>query len=80
MRFVLFGLAVAVMMFGTSARAESYPWCAQYSGAMSGATNCGFVSLAQCMGTVSGAGGSCVQNPAYQPPAPKARKNKKNTS
>ena len=66
MRFALLGLVGAVMVFGTRAK---YPWCAQYSGrALGGAQNCGFVSFAQCMATVSGIGGFCVQNTMYQPP------------
>ena len=36
--------------------------------------NCGFVSFAQCMATVSGIGGFCVQNNTYQPPARRAQK------
>jgi len=55
MRFVLLGLVGAVMVLGTPAHAQNYPWCAQYSGrALGGAMNCGFVSFAQCMATVSG--------------------------
>ena len=44
--------------------AIEYPWCAQYGG--EGADlNCGFVSRAQCMETVRGAGGSCEPNLFY---------------
>ena len=69
MRFVLLGLVGALMVLGTPAHAQNYPWCAQYSGrALGGAQNCGFVSFAQCMATVSGIGGFCVQNTMYQPP------------
>ena len=76
MRFALLGLVGAVMVFGTPAHAQNYPWCAQYSGsALGGAQNCGFVSFAQCMATVSGIGGFCVQNTMYQPPQ-RARKKK----
>jgi hypothetical protein len=58
MRFALLGLVGAVMVLGTPAHAQNYPWCAQYSGrALGGAQNCGFVSFAQCMATVSGIGG-----------------------
>ena len=49
-----------------SAEAEIYrPWCAQYYGANSGGTNCGFTSYEQCMMTARGAGAWCVQNPWY---------------
>lgn len=56
----------------TSARAGvEYPWCAVYSEASVGATNCGFTTLAQCRATISGIGGTCLENPAYEPrPAP----------
>jgi hypothetical protein len=69
MRFGLVGLVGAVLALTTPAHAQNYPWCAQYSGrALGGATNCGFVSFAQCMATVSGIGGFCVRNTMYQPP------------
>lgn len=48
-----------------------YPWCAIYSERSVGATNCGFVSLAQCQATVNGIGGGCARNPAYPEPAPR---------
>jgi hypothetical protein len=78
MRLLLLALVGAITVLGTPAQAQNYPWCAQYSGrALGGAQNCGFVSFAQCMATVSGIGGFCVQNNMYQPPAPRARKKKK---
>jgi len=62
MRFGLLGLVGAVLALTTPAHAQNYPWCAQYSGsALGGATNCGFVSFAQCMATVSGIGGSACE-------------------
>jgi Protein of unknown function (DUF3551) len=47
--------------------AEVYrPWCVQYSGSRSGATNCGFTSYQQCRMTATpGSGAYCVQNPWY---------------
>ena len=77
MGFVLLGLVGALMVLGTPAHAQNYPWCAQYSGrALGGAQNWGFVSFAQCMATVSGIGGLCVQNTMYQPPPHRYRKKK----
>jgi len=68
MRFLLtLGIGLACAMSG--ARAQNYPWCAEYGGDMSGSTNCGFVSFDQCMATVSGIGGVCVLNNRYVPPA-----------
>jgi Protein of unknown function (DUF3551) len=47
--------------------AEVYrPWCVQYQGSRSGATNCGFTSYEQCRMTATpGSSGYCVQNPWY---------------
>ncbi|MFZ3359253.1 MAG: DUF3551 domain-containing protein [Xanthobacteraceae bacterium] len=67
-------MLVATIALGSRAQAQNYPWCAQYSGEMGGATNCGFVSFDQCMLTVRGIGGFCVVNNRYQPavsPAPR---------
>jgi len=65
---LLFALAVtaAAIVSGTPAKAQNYPWCAQYKG-LGGATNCGFVSFEQCLATVSGIGGFCMLNNTYQP-------------
>jgi len=66
---LLLGILVATAAMETNAQAQNYPWCAQYAGAGGGATNCGFVSYAQCMQTLQGMGGFCVQNTQYVPPA-----------
>ena len=70
---LFFGLAVATgfaaslfLIVGT-ATASPYKWCA-ISGGKGGATNCGFVTLAQCRATVSGVGGSCTPNQFYTGP------------
>jgi len=61
----------AVATLATTARAETlYPWCAFYSGLDNQATNCGFVTNAQCMAAISGNGGICYENPAYPAAAP----------
>jgi len=52
-----FGILVAAAAMGGPARAQNYPWCAQYSGDFGDTMNCGFVSVAQCMATVTGIGG-----------------------
>jgi hypothetical protein len=51
------------------AKADPYAWCAEYGGGRGGATNCGFVTLEQCMWTVSGIGGFCRRNLFYTGPA-----------
>ena len=74
MRLTLSMLAIVLATFALDSRADAqnYPWCAQYSGVMGGAMNCGFVSFAQCMADVSGIGGFCMLNNRYQPPLPAA--------
>ena len=69
------GLLAAATVLATPATAQNYPWCAQYSGgaAGGGGMNCGFVSFDQCMATVRGMGGFCIQNNTYvRPPGPHA--------
>jgi hypothetical protein len=68
MRTLLFLLAIFAVTagIGTSAQAQNYPWCAQYSGL--GGTNCGFTTFAQCMATLAGMGGFCNANTQYVPP------------
>ena len=68
MRYLLctLGIVLAAAAIGTPAKAQNYPWCAQYGGP--GGTNCGFTSFEQCMQTLLGMGGFCVQNNWYQPP------------
>jgi len=72
-RFTVFGAIVLSTLFvlGT-VRAydlpyDPYPWCANYGGDASGASNCGFLTLGQCQATVSGIGGFCEHNQFYNP-------------
>ena len=77
MRKALYGLAAATALAaalfaaaGTVGAEEPYPWCALYSGGRDGGgTNCGFVTIEQCRATISGVGGTCIENPAYPGPA-----------
>jgi hypothetical protein len=60
-------VAAALIASATAGHAQSaydYPWCAVYSGKRGG-MSCYFTSWAQCMQTISGIGGSCVQSPFY---------------
>jgi hypothetical protein len=69
--FLVLSFLVVTAGIGTRADAQTYPWCAHYSGgSMGGAMNCGFTTFQQCMATVSGIGGFCEQNDWYKPPAP----------
>jgi Protein of unknown function (DUF3551) len=69
MRLFLFILGILVGLIGIENRAEAqnYPWCAMLNMGDQ-AINCGFVSHAQCMATVSGIGGLCTPNNTFQPP------------
>jgi hypothetical protein len=61
-------LSAGVLLLGlglSQAHADPYRWCAMYTGDAGGASNCGFVTLAQCQATVSGIGGSCEPNQFY---------------
>jgi Protein of unknown function (DUF3551) len=58
----------ATMLLDTAAEAQNYPWCALYGGTPSGPKNCGFLTFEQCLVTIRGIGGFCVQNNTYQPP------------
>src|SRR6516165_2456683 len=49
---LMLGISVSIVGIGTRAEVQNYPWCAIYSGgAVSGGTNCGFISFEQCMET-----------------------------
>jgi hypothetical protein len=53
-------IAAAVCAMPRNASAERYyPWCAWYDAY---SYSCGFTSRAQCMATISGAGGICKPN------------------
>lgn len=67
---LILGICVGIAGIEKPVEAQNYPWCAQYDGGSNGgAMNCGFVSFEQCLATVSGIGGFCIQNNTYQPPS-----------
>ena len=47
--------------------APAYPWCTRVS---TSGGECAFNTFEQCMATLSGIGGACVENPGYSGPAP----------
>jgi hypothetical protein len=64
--FAAFALTAFLGAVPQTAKADPYPWCAQYSrGGLGGASNCYFKTFAQCQATVSGVGGFCNHNPFY---------------
>lgn len=72
MRIAIMVLAagIAALTAAGTARAQEYPWCARYDWTTS---NCGFVSLQQCLATISGIGGRCEPNPRYVPQGQRRR-------
>ncbi len=67
---ILTMLVLAVALFGETAAsaqsARSYPWCAIYFVIdANGTPSCSFDTREQCMETISGIGGFCVQNQYY---------------
>jgi uncharacterized protein DUF3551 len=76
--FVLAGAAVLAGL--ASARAQSaydYPWCAMYTN-KSGAQACYYTSREQCMATMRGIGGTCIESPYYRGPARPERRVRRN--
>jgi len=71
---------IAAALFGenlaaSAQPANSYPWCAIYYKEGGGTPRCYFDTREQCMESISGKGGLCVQNLQYSPRVkPSARK------
>ena len=64
-------LLVAAALFSQTAAsaqsAKSYPWCAiYYRMGASGTPSCYFDTREQCMETIAGIGGLCVENQYYR--------------
>jgi hypothetical protein len=80
MRKLLFSIAAATVVVSSvvffapekTEAAVIYPWCAHYGGGRfgGGGSNCGFLTRAQCMATISGMAGFCDGNPWWQGPVP----------
>jgi hypothetical protein len=63
-------IAAALSGENLAASAQSanfYPWCAIYYKDGGGTPRCYFASREQCMASISGVGGFCVQNLQYSP-------------
>ncbi len=75
MRMMLFAVAALLALMGDVRPGAAhgwypwFPWCAQHAD-RSGITECSFVTFEQCLATVRGMGGSCIQN--WRPPPPLA--------
>jgi hypothetical protein len=69
--FIVVALAGVLGVVRTGEARPWYPWCARNLAGRD--IDCSFVSHGQCMATVSGVSGFCMQNPAPPPPAPPRR-------
>jgi hypothetical protein len=81
MRMTMLALAtlVAALMGDVrpSAARDWYPWCARYAD-QSNITQCLFSTFEQCLATISGVGGACVQNWHPAPAEPRSERRWKN--
>jgi len=66
--FFFLGILASIVLLGSSAKAQNYPWCAE-NRSLDGSMNCGFESFEQCMATLGRNGGFCIRNNTYQPPS-----------
>ena len=55
---------VSALMVIDAAPANAGPFCATYSDGQ-GNRSCGYYTYAQCQRAISGAGGTCIQNPDF---------------
>lgn len=67
MRIILASaLALIASAAFDTARADPYPWCAEYGGSRGGGgTNCYFKTWQQCQAAIQGRGGFCRANMFY---------------
>jgi hypothetical protein len=72
---ILFIVLIAANTAPAAAQSPtSYPWCARPAKMDSSSSmSCYFTSYQQCMTTLSGLGGFCVESPYYHGPSAKAR-------
>jgi hypothetical protein len=76
---ICFTSVCILLASATPGNAIDYPWCA--TGGSLGGLQCNYTTRQQCQAAISGAGGSCMQNPAMgqqasqsQPPRAEARR------
>jgi hypothetical protein len=67
-------LLIAAALLGENLAASaqmsnSYPWCAIYYKGGGGTPRCDFATREQCLASISGIGGLCVENLQYSPRA-----------
>ena len=70
---VLFVIAAALLgatQVSSAQSAYSYPWCALGGSKNSNALSCYYTSWEQCMATIFGIGGLCIESPYYHAQSP----------
>ena len=74
MRFAIYSLfPVAIMLAAETGAATAqsgryYPWCFRNDRTQSSSLSCFYMTRDQCLATLSGLGGACVENPYLLPP------------
>jgi uncharacterized protein DUF3551 len=63
MRKLLAASTLLLAIGAPPATARDYPWCAKIPD-NGGFPQCSFTTFEQCVATINGLGGDCVQNPA----------------
>ena len=75
MRFAIYPLFLVAMMLvaetgaATAQSGRYYPWCFRNDRTVSNSLSCFYMTRDQCMATLSGLGGTCIENPLLLPPA-----------
>ena len=64
--FLITAALLGATKVASAQSAYSYPWCFEDKG-RSGHLSCYFTSWEQCMATLWGIGGLCLQSPYYHP-------------
>jgi hypothetical protein len=72
MRPILLMFAVTLALVSASQQSQAYfnsAWCARYYD-RGNVLSCAFDTIQQCLATVRGVGGTCIQNPRLPSPPP----------
>jgi hypothetical protein len=62
----VFGIVVIATASWPARAASVYQWCARARLSEVGALSCGFSNREQCLASLAGYAGNCVENPAYE--------------
>jgi Protein of unknown function (DUF3551) len=65
--FIIVAALVGETQISNAQSPYSYPWCSLGGAKDSNALSCYYSSRQQCLTTMSGIGGNCVESPYYHP-------------